>query len=79
MEDLESIKEKVLDRIDYGTDVKLFSDIWEVLRDHVNIVRCKDCKHGCVCRDETGKDIVECFKTYSQKRLDWYCADGERK
>ena len=45
MADIEEIKEQVLDRIDYGTDIKLFSDIWELLRDYPNVVRCKDCKH----------------------------------
>ena len=43
------------------------------------VVHCKDCRNGCICKDETGKNVVECFKTYKQRLLDWFCADGERK
>lgn len=44
------------------------------LREPVDIVRCKDCKHG-----EPGAcgDGVDCDGVWHD--YDWFCADGERK
>ena len=79
MADIEEIKEQVLDRIDYGTDIKLFSDIWELLRDHPNVVRCKDCKHGYPLTDSAYYQCTLAFRTSERHERDWFCADGERK
>ena len=49
-------------------------------KDMVEVVRCKDCKHGhkyefCVKCENAGNPGM--FATYH--RFDWFCADGERK
>ena len=48
--------------------------------DAVPVVRCKDCKHvriyeNCVKCENAGNPGM--FATYH--RIDWFCADGERK
>ena len=53
-------------------------------RDLVRVVRCKDCKHRysavsnmTIDGNETWRH--ECLINRIQIRLDWYCADGERR
>ena len=62
-----------------GCMENLLKDAYELLKAQPQIVRCKDCKHGCISKDETGQDIVECFQMYRTRKLDWFCADGEPK
>lgn len=45
MADIEKVKDQILELLDYGAYVGLMMDIWELLRDYPQIVRCKDCKH----------------------------------
>ena len=54
--------------------------------EHPQIVRCKDCKHGSLycTEDVCGATLIECNHpdlgdTVAIHKLDWYCADGERK
>ena len=61
-------------------DYKEYEQTISPLRDVECVVRCKDCKHGRIF-----ENFVKCenagnpgmFATYH--RIDWYCADGERK
>lgn len=48
--------------------------------DVVQVVRCKDCKHGTrlVC-DLAGNEGIECRHGNIAHRLDWFCADGAKK
>lgn len=57
---------------------KFFVDEYGKITPLPVVVRCKDCKHGCIAMDGMGNDIVECMKSYKARRLDWFCADGER-
>ena len=67
--------------VDCGTcKQELRKDALELLKSHPQIVRCKDCKHGriyenCVKCENAGNPGM--FATYH--RIDWFCADGERK
>jgi hypothetical protein len=50
----------------------------------VEVVRCKDCKHGYPCKNASGEDSVKCINRYVSldsicRKPDWFCADGERK
>lgn len=55
----------------------------ESLRKQPQIVRCRDCKHVCLCdATEMMPDIpvyAKCTLTDETHDTDWYCADGERK
>ena len=58
--------------------IKIGSGDYQLNDNHGELIRCKDCKHGEICKDEMGKAVVECFKQYRQRTIDWFCADGER-
>ena len=47
-------------------NLSVLRDIYKLLKESLNIVHCKNCKHDKYC-DKAGK--------YS----DWFCADGERR
>ena len=57
---------------------KIAADALELLKDYRSIIECKNCKHGVICKDETGQDIVECMKLYKQMGMDSYCSYGEQ-
>ena len=48
--------------------------------DVVPVVRCKDCKHGIrlVC-DLAGNEGILCRHGNIYHRLDWFCADGQKR
>ena len=51
-------------------------------RDAVPVVRCKDCKHYRINTVYPGTNMIMtyCAKTgIAESRLEWFCADGERK
>lgn len=53
----------------------------QLLKEHPQIVRCKDCKHGQYEEWDNGECVdktVYC-DSYGIHKPDWYCADGERK
>lgn len=59
-------------------------DAIELLKEHRQIVRCKDCKFGEACKNGRGEHGVWCYNTQSANKdwvhePDWYCADGERR
>ena len=41
------------------------------------VVRCKDCKHGCI--DSVSYPQFWCYAHSEYHKPDWFCADGERK
>lgn len=52
----------------------------------VEVVRCKDCKHGSLymTEDVCGKTLIECNRpdlgdVIEIHGWDWFCADGERR
>lgn len=50
--------------------------------DAISVVRCKDCKYGEPIYDLIGlaqDDFVYCKNTRCICKLNWFCADGERK
>ena len=52
--------------------------------DVVEVVRCKDCKHGDVSvieKTKCGQETVACYCNIHKllHSLDWYCPNGERK
>ena len=48
--------------------------------DVVEVVRCKDCKHGDTGINEDGKFFWKCIgRCYGGVDPEWYCADGERR
>ena len=57
--------------------VHLGLDILEVLKEQLEIVRCKDCKHQNWVNAETG--CIVCKVGRGTNAPDWFCADGERK
>ena len=46
---------------------------------HDDIIRCKDCKHGCGSGYGMYCQFIECKKTGAFHKEDWFCADGERR
>ncbi len=48
-------------------------------KDMVEVVRCKDCKHGCGRECGMYFQFVECEKTGAFHKEDWFCADGEKE
>lgn len=54
----------------------------QLLKEHPQIVRCKDCKHGKYEEWDNGEcvDKTVCCDEYGiHKPYWWFCADGERK
>ena len=54
--------------------------------DAVQVVRCKDCKHGSLycTEDVNGETLIECNRPDLGDVIEihgwkWFCADGERK
>ena len=52
-------------------------DALNLLKEQLEIVRCKDCTFGRPTKDESGSDAVRCFSDVHP--LDWFCADCVRK
>ena len=57
----------------------------QLLKEHPQLVRCKDCKHGSIymTEDVCGKTLIECNHPELGDNIaihawDWFCADGER-
>ena len=46
---------------------------------HGELIRCKDCKHGCGRGRGMYCQFIECGKTGAFHKEDWFCADGERR
>lgn len=63
----------------FATCRYLMEDIFKLLKEQPQIVRCKDCKRsggrgrGIYCQ------FIECENTGTFHKDDWFCADGERK
>ena len=51
------------------------SETLAVLGEQAELVRCKECTHA---EQERVEDEVWCPVTCSLRRMDWFCADGER-
>lgn len=49
--------------------------------DAVEVVRCRDCKHGTLCRSQSGRESVECdaFDPTVILDVDSYCDMGEKQ
>lgn len=45
------------------------------INDYVEVVRCKDCKHGRLYEP----NCIDCEYMELARDADWFCADGERK
>ena len=64
---------------------KLATDVYSLLKEQPEIVRCKDCKHATMTID--GKMCKYCAMDtddFGDQRdvyhdADWFCADGERE
>jgi hypothetical protein len=41
------------------------------------LIRCKDCKHGCGRGRGIYCQFIECEKTGALHKEDWFCADGK--
>lgn len=62
---------------DCKTIVDAADDMYAILKDRPEVVRCRDCKHFLV--DETcGNPRLSDQEDISTNGPYWYCADGER-
>jgi len=52
----------------------------QLLKEHPQIIRCKDCKHGKSRKNAKGEDMIDCLLADNWlKSPDWFCADGKHK
>lgn len=58
----------------------------QLLKEHQQIIRCKDCKHGSLycTEDVCGETLIECNRPDLGDVIEihgwkWFCADGEKK
>lgn len=66
---------------------KLYAQIKDLpATDAIPVVRCKDCRWVERAKNCHGEDVVICNNTWSPisetcelVKLDWFCADGERR
>jgi len=72
------LKRKVEFIESYWTGGELGSD-YQWNDNHGELIRCKDCKHGCGREHGMYFQFIECEKTGAFHKEDWFCADGEHK
>lgn len=82
---LSAMRLKVMDAAFSSVDEDTVFDIMEdcIEPDVAPVVRCKDCMHHDVayCRDHktVSKTDVWCVVHEERCKINWFCADGERK
>ena len=57
---------------------KLLRDALELLKEQVEVVHCKDCKHSIDYSALYGVRPYMCEKHDEFRDANWFCADGER-
>ena len=81
MKDYKVPVQSLIDHIKTACDV----DPWakemaeELLKEHQQIVRCKDCQHGTSFKKADGSSVYICDKARGIQNGDWFCADGEHR